>query len=126
MKRYDVIFISAALLCLILGEGLGMWMGKTGDFTFAPAHAHLNLVGWVTLVAYGLIHRAYPALAASRLAAVQCVLAVVGALVLPFGIGYVLITSDPIIALVGSVIVFAATLLFGTMFIRRSAMAAPA
>lgn len=36
---------------------LGLYMGIRGDFTLAPAHAHLNLLGWVTMAVYGLYHR---------------------------------------------------------------------
>jgi hypothetical protein len=35
----------------------GMNLGVFMDFTLAPAHAHLNLLGWVTLALYGLYHR---------------------------------------------------------------------
>lgn len=69
MMRYDFIFIVTALLCLLVGEGLGIHMGINQDFTLVPAHVHLNLLGWVTLALFGLTHRAYPALATSRMAA---------------------------------------------------------
>ena len=36
---------------------LGIWMGMHEDFTLAPVHAHINLLGWVTLALYGLYHR---------------------------------------------------------------------
>ena len=39
---------------------LGIYMGIEQDFTLAPAHAHLNLLGWVTMALYGLYHRGAP------------------------------------------------------------------
>lgn len=39
------------------GMSLGIVMGVSQDFTLSPAHAHLNLLGWVTLALYGLYHR---------------------------------------------------------------------
>jgi hypothetical protein len=39
------------------GMVMGIVMGMSQDFTLAPAHAHLNLLGWVTLALYGLYHR---------------------------------------------------------------------
>lgn len=39
------------------GMGLGIWMGIAHDFALAPVHAHINLLGWVTLSLYGLYHR---------------------------------------------------------------------
>lgn len=35
-------------------------MGVTEAFQFASVHAHLNLLGWVSLAIIGLIYRAYP------------------------------------------------------------------
>ncbi|MBP7000190.1 hypothetical protein [Amaricoccus sp.] len=49
-------FIAAALSALS-GMGLGIWMGMNEDFTLAPVHAHINLLGWATLALYGLYHR---------------------------------------------------------------------
>jgi hypothetical protein len=49
-------FIAAALAGLT-GMSLGIWMGVHEDFTLAPVHAHINLLGWVTLSLYGLYHR---------------------------------------------------------------------
>jgi hypothetical protein len=31
-------------------------MGEANDFTLAPAHAHLNLLGWVTMALYGTFY----------------------------------------------------------------------
>lgn len=49
-------FVTAAISALC-GMSLGIWMGMHEDFTLAPAHAHINLLGWVTLSLYGLYHR---------------------------------------------------------------------
>jgi hypothetical protein len=56
MRISDFCFIAAALAALG-GMGLGIFMGLAQDFTLAPAHAHLNLLGWVTMALYGLYHR---------------------------------------------------------------------
>ena len=118
--RYDTILITTGLLCLLIGEGIGIWMGIGQDFTYAPAHAHLNLVGWVTLCLYGLAHRAYPALAKSRLAMIQAVLAIAAALVLPAGIAYAITSQNPIVAIVGSLGVLLGTAMFAVMFVRHA------
>lgn len=57
MRIGDFCFIVAAMAALA-GMGLGIFMGIAQDFTLAPAHAHLNLLGWVTMAIYGLYHRA--------------------------------------------------------------------
>lgn len=85
--RYDVWFIAIALLCLLAGISLGFWFMTPfgGDLAQLPSHAHFNLLGWVTLALYGLIHHAFPALANSRFATPQFWLAVVGGICLPVG-----------------------------------------
>lgn len=52
-------FISAALAGFA-GMGLGLYMGIAEDHALAPSHAHLNLLGWVTMMLYGLYHRGAP------------------------------------------------------------------
>ena len=56
LRISDFCFVVAALAALG-GMGLGIVMGISQDFTLAPAHAHLNLLGWVTMAIYGLYHR---------------------------------------------------------------------
>lgn len=118
--RYDITLITTGLLCLLVGEGVGIWMGINQDFTFAPAHAHLNLVGWVTLTLFGLAHRAYPTLAKSRLALVQAAISIISNIVLPAGIAYAIAAEQPIIAIIASNGVVLGTLLFAIMFVRHA------
>lgn len=124
--RYPAIFITVALLCLLCGESFGIWMSQDPDrFSLAPAHAHLNLTGWVTLSLYGLMHRAFPQLASAKLAAIQCILAILGALIMGPGI-LIAITSgeqNVMYAIIGSMGVLLGTLLFAIMFIGKVAMA---
>lgn len=60
-----------ALLYLLVGVSIGIGMGATENFTLRPVHAHINLLGWTTLALAGLAYGVFPALAQSRLAAVQ-------------------------------------------------------
>jgi hypothetical protein len=53
---------------LLIGVWMGLIMGITQQFQFAPVHAHVNLLGWVSLGVIGLIYRAYPHAAATLLA----------------------------------------------------------
>lgn len=57
-----------AALYLITGLSLGVYMGATKQFGFAPLHAHINLLGWTLLALAGLIFTRLPALAETRLA----------------------------------------------------------
>ena len=60
-----------AVLYGIAGFGLGLFMSASGNHAMHPVHAHLNLLGWVTLALFGLYYRAWPAAAATGLAKAQ-------------------------------------------------------
>lgn len=122
--RYDLIFITTALFCLLVGEGLGIYMGVSQNFTLSPAHAHLNLLGWVTLAAFGLMHRAFPGLATSRLAGAQCAMAVFFNLAMPTGLAIMLLGGSETIVKLASLGVILATAMFIWMFVRKAPLAA--
>jgi hypothetical protein len=61
-------FIKIAVIYLILGVSLGLYMGMTTKFTLTPVHAHFNLLGWASLALCGLVYAAFPAAAETRLA----------------------------------------------------------
>jgi hypothetical protein len=64
-------FLRLAVLYLIAGVGLGLYMAASKDHSLFPVHAHLNLLGWVTLALFGLFYRFVPAAANTRLARLQ-------------------------------------------------------
>src|SRR5258706_14857076 len=113
--RVHVVFIGLGLIFLVVGMAFGIWMGINKDFQFADAHAHWNLVGFVTSTLYGLIHRAYPKLADSRLSWPQCIVHVVGVLIFAPGIILVVATGQELGAIVGALTILTAALMF--MFI---------
>src|ERR1700752_4570618 len=99
MIRIDIGFLLLATLCLIAGVSLGIAMGIAHDFQFAPIHAHMNLVGWASLAIFGLVYRAYPMLAQSRLGTVHFAVSAVAALVFLSGL-YLAIAHQMIVAAV--------------------------
>jgi hypothetical protein len=86
VKRYDLVYLFLSALCLTAGVYIGMRMGYRHDYTLVPVHVHLNLVGWTSLALFGLSYRAFPELAASRLAAVQFWLSAPSGLLFPLSI----------------------------------------
>ena len=70
-KGPGVIWIKMAVVYFLIGVGWGMYMSASGDFTLAPVHAHINLLGWVSLTLIGLIYRQFPELANTTLARIQ-------------------------------------------------------
>jgi peptidoglycan/LPS O-acetylase OafA/YrhL len=110
--RVHVVFIGLGLIFLVVGMVFGIWMGITQNFQFLDAHAHWNLVGFVTSTLYGLIHRAYPKLATSRLTWVQCITHVLGVLIFAPGIIVVVTTHNEMPAIIGSLLIVSAALMF--------------
>ena len=61
-------FLKTAVVYFVLAVALGIYMGATQDLTQRPVHAHVNLLGWVSMALFGLIYHAYPAAATTALA----------------------------------------------------------
>jgi len=61
-------FLRIAVLYIIVGVALGIYMGASGNHLMHPVHAHLNLLGWVAMSLFGLFYRAIPAAAETKLA----------------------------------------------------------
>ena len=55
-----VVWLRLAVVYLVIGVGLGIAMGMSGNHTQFPTHAHLNLLGWVSLALIGLTYRQFP------------------------------------------------------------------
>lgn len=62
-------WLVAAVLYFLGSLGLGVYMGASGDHALSSVHSHLALAGWASMALTGLIYRAFPAAAGSRLAA---------------------------------------------------------
>jgi hypothetical protein len=60
VPRIALWFFAVAPIYVLVGMSLGIFMGATEDFTLAPAHAHLNLIGWVTMALYGTFYALAP------------------------------------------------------------------
>jgi len=60
--------LQIAVVYWVLGVSWGIYMGATENFTDVPVHAHLNLLGWVSLGLCGLIYAKAPHLEKSLLA----------------------------------------------------------
>jgi len=60
-----------AALYFVIGVMLGVAMGASGDHSLFAVHAHVNLLGWVSMALFGIIGTAYPSITEGRAAAVQ-------------------------------------------------------
>jgi len=111
MKGIGLLFFGSAAVYGLAGMSLGLWMGANQDFTLAPAHAHLNLLGFVMMALVGIFYHLTPA-AAGRLACAHFGLATLGLWTMVPGIGMAVTGRGEGLAIVGSVTTLAAMALF--------------
>lgn len=65
------LFLRIAVLYVLVGISLGIYMAASHNYNFAPVHAHLNLLGWASMALFGLWYRSAPAAGETRLAKVH-------------------------------------------------------
>ena len=75
-------FLRLGALSALVGMSLGVWMGANQDFVLRPVHAHVNLLGFASMMLFGLFYRAFPAAGRGWMPMVHFVLSVVGFLIL--------------------------------------------
>jgi hypothetical protein len=112
MGRLDTKFLFLAALALSIGVGMGIYMGIAHDFSLAPVHAHMNLLGWASLALFGLTYRAYPELQGRWPAKLHFALAVPSAIFFPVGIYLSITQGKPLLAIIASLVWAAGVLLF--------------
>jgi cbb3-type cytochrome oxidase subunit 1 len=60
--------LKIAVIYMMIGVVMGLVMGITHRFQYAPVHAHINLLGWASLALISLIYHVYPEAAQTKLA----------------------------------------------------------
>lgn len=71
MNRISQWFLRLAVLYLIAGVTLGIAMAASHNHALHPVHAHINLLGWVTLFLFGMFYRFWPEAANTLLARIH-------------------------------------------------------
>ncbi|KGF66781.1 signal peptide protein [Hoeflea sp. BAL378] len=112
MRGIGFYFFLAGALCVTAGMFWGIGMAISGDHTMGGAHAHLNLVGWVTMGLFGLYYTVTPSAAASPLAKVHLAVAVAGVVIMVPGIALAILHDGEAMVAVGSLLTAASMLLF--------------
>jgi len=120
MRNIDRYFVGTGIVLALVGMAMGIAMGVAQDFTYTPVHAHINLVGWVTLVVFGFAYRLE--LARSDMwAVVHYVIAAIGAVIFPIGIYLSMARQQEVMVTVGAVLTISSMLLFLVNFLRGAA-----
>ena len=121
MRIWYVCFIVGAVAALC-GMGLGIFMGISHDFSLTPVHAHVNLLGWVTMTLYGVYYRGTAA-PIGRLAWTQVGAAALGFPAMTGGLALVLTGALPRdigepLVIVGSLLTVGAMACFLAILVR--------
>jgi hypothetical protein len=118
--RASSLSFRAAVLCVLAGMAWGIHMAMSQDHSAFPAHAHLNLLGWVSLFLFGLYYRLHPALEHDKRAHTQVWSWLAGTVVMAIGVAMIHTgnASGEPLAAGGSIIVLASMLLFAWMVFR--------
>ncbi|MBP1932165.1 cbb3-type cytochrome c oxidase subunit I [Ammoniphilus resinae] len=61
-------FLKIAVIYFLVAVFMGMFMSISHQFQYAPSHAHMNLLGWVSLALAGIIYHLFPNIAENKLA----------------------------------------------------------
>jgi cbb3-type cytochrome oxidase subunit 1 len=128
MKGIDRLFLRIAVVYVLAGMALGIFMAMSDDHSQMPTHAHMNLMGWASMALYAVVYRVWPETARSPLAAWHFWLANLGTLVLSIGVGGIMAgreqSFEPI-AGIGSIISLIGMLLFAIIVYTRVGAAQP-
>jgi hypothetical protein len=68
-ERLSQRWLLSAVTYFVIGTGLAVYMGASGNHTLTSVHAHVSLLGWASMGLTGLLYRSFPAAAQTRLAA---------------------------------------------------------
>jgi hypothetical protein len=120
--RLSSLFFRLGILSLIAGVSLGMFMGATENFTLRPVHAHINLIGWASMMLFGVFYRIVPEAAAGRLPWIQFFLGAFGFLCMMPGLALMLLGNPVLLPLmlVGEVMMASSILLFAFILFRST------
>ncbi|WP_206186409.1 hypothetical protein [Thalassospira lohafexi] len=93
-------------------------MAGSEDHSNLAAHAHLNLLGWVSLALYGTYYRLI-GLTRSIVASIQVACAIVGSVVMGIGIAIAHQGGTEAFAITGSLLTLVAGVLFVVITFQR-------
>ncbi|MRG56795.1 hypothetical protein GF108_14550 [Phyllobacterium sp. SYP-B3895] len=125
MPNISQLFFKSAVIWLLIGIAAGLQMGMSGNHTVIAAHAHINLLGWVTSAIFGGYYALNPAKAAKRLAFVHYAVYMLGLIVMLPSLYFMErgnMQFEPLVG-IGSMITFLGVLIFAVVMFSRESVA---
>lgn len=83
-KRWSLRLIRIAAVFGLIGAILGSHMAGSGSYAFRPIHAHILLVGWLSMFAWGIFYQVF-AVRAKKLITLHGWTAIIGSIGLTTG-----------------------------------------
>ncbi|WP_114966295.1 hypothetical protein [Alkalilacustris brevis] len=122
MPKLSQWYFKTAIVFLMLGILVGLQMSISGVHNVTGAHAHANLLGWVTMALFGGYFALNPAKAEGRLAQIQYWVYTTGVVIMAPSLYLMLMGNpafEPLVA-ISSFIVLAGVLLFAVIVFART------
>lgn len=104
MKGLAFWFMVPGVISVLVGMGWGLYMAGNGDHVMMPAHAHLNLMGFVSFAIFAFYYHMIPGADAGTLPKLHFVLSLSGLVVVVPGIALSIQERTDALAAVGSII----------------------
>jgi hypothetical protein len=121
MPAISHLHFKTAIVLLIVGIGMGIHMSISANHNVIGAHAHLNLLGWVTGALFGTYLALNPAKATGQLPFIHYGVHVLGVVLMTGALYFYLqgnTALEPLVA-IGSIIVALSVLLFAFIIFKR-------
>lgn len=112
MKGIAFYFMLLAVVSVTLGMVWGIQMSATQNHALSPAHAHLNLIGWVSMAIFAVYYHLVPSAAQGLMAKIHLLLAALGLGTIVPGIVMALTQQGDTLAKIGSILSLLSMLTF--------------
>ncbi|ASP36580.1 hypothetical protein [Labrenzia sp. VG12] len=119
MPALPRLFFATAAIFALAGMVWGIHMSATTDHTLAPAHGHLNLLGFVMLSVFGAYYALVPQAATTGLARIHYGMSVLTVVTMAPGIVLAINGTDEILAKASSVLAVLTMLVFLVTILRN-------
>lgn len=121
MQPIPRLYFATAAVFALIGMIWGIVMSATADHSLAPAHGHLNLVGFVMIAVFGTYYALVPKATEGRLALIHYGLTVLTVIVMAPGIVFAINEDGEVLAKIGSVLAVLTMLIFLYVVVRNRA-----
>ena len=120
MRGISLWFFGLAIVSILIGMAWGIQMSASKNHTLAAAHAHLNLIGWVSFSIIAFYYHLVPKAAESVLAKLHFAIAALGLVLIVPGIVQALMHTGETLAKLGSILTLLGMVLFALIVVRNS------